>query len=179
VTDSDRPRLRDLLVADYDHFFKRLTLRLRSQDAAVEALHETFLRLDRMNDPVVQRPKEYIFRAAINIAKNLRKAESYRAGASEVAAIFDVPDAAPNSARIVEARSDIEALKRALAELPARRREVLSAISIEGASPREVAARLQVSLRTVEIDLRQALQHCADRLSYKMPRRTGGPRPRC
>lgn len=179
MTDRDQPRLRDLLVADYDHFFKRLALRLRSQDAAVEALHETFLRLDRMNDlVVVQKPKEYIFRAAINVAKNLRKAERYRTGAPDIAGILDIPDVAPNSARIVEARSEIEALKRALAELPARRREVLSAISIEGVSPREVAERLQVSLRTVEIDLKQALQHCADRLNYKMPRRTGGPRPR-
>ena len=80
--------------------------------------------------------------------------------------------------RVVEARSEIEAFKRALAELPPRPREVLRSISIEGQSPQEFAARLKVSIRTVESDLRLALGHCADSLEYKLRRRLGGPRPR-
>lgn len=173
-----QPRLRDVLVADYDHFFKRLSLRLRSRDQAAEVLHETFLRLDRVKDvESVQSPKDYIFRAAINIAKNRRKAETYRTSASRFDTVLDVADEAPDPARIVEARSEMEALKRALAELPARRREVVTAIALDGIPSREVAARLQVSLRTVEIDLKHALQHCADHLGYKFVPRAGGPRP--
>jgi RNA polymerase sigma-70 factor (ECF subfamily) len=160
-------------------FFKRLTIRLRSRDAAIEALHETFLRLDRMSDcTAVQSPKTYIFHAAVNIAKNRWKAETYRVGAAQVDALFDVPDEAPDQGRIVEARSEIDALKHALAELPPRRREILNAIAIEGLSAQDVAARLRVSLRTVETDLKHALDHCAARLDHKRIRRTGGPRPR-
>lgn len=179
MTDA-QPRLRDLLVADYERLCRSLALRLKSKDSASEVLHETFLRLDRMSsDAQVQSPKDYIFRAAINIAKNRHKAENCRATAAQVEAILDIRDEAPDPARIVEARSEIEALKRVLRELPARRREILNAISIEGIPPREVAARLQVSLRTVELDLKQALEHCAERLGYKLIRRAGGPRPRC
>lgn len=175
-----QPRLRDLLVADYERLCRSLTLRLKSKDSASEVLHETFLRLDRLNSDVqVQSPKDYIFRAAINIAKNRHKAENGRATAAQVEAVLEIRDEAPDPARIVEARSEIEALKRVLRELPARRREILNAISIEGIPPREVAARLQVSLRTVEMDLKQALEHCAERLGYKLTRRAGGPRPRC
>jgi len=180
MTETVRPRLRDLLAANYDYFIGRLTIRLQSRDAAIEALHETFLRLDRMNNcAAVHNPKSYIFHAAINIAKNRRKAETYRAGASESDAFFDVPDDSPDQARAVEARSEIDALKHALRELSPRRREILNAISIEGIPPREVATRLQVSLRTVETDLKHALEHCAARLDYKLIRRAGGPRPRC
>lgn len=180
MTETDRPRLRDLLAANYDYFIGRLTNRLHSRDAAIEALHETFLRLDRMtNCAAVQSPKSYIFHAAVNIAKNRRKAETYRISASEFDGLSDVPDDSPNQARTVEARSEIDALKVALRELSPRRREILNAISIEGIPPREVAIRLQVSLRTVETDLKHALEHCAARLDHKLIRRNGGPRPRC
>jgi len=128
---AEQRRLRDVLVADYDHFFRRLSLRLRCRDQAAEVLHETFLRLARVKHlEAVQHPKEYIYRAAINIAKNRRKAETYRASALLFDTTLEVPDEAPDPARIVEARSEIAALKRALAALPARRREVVTAIAI-------------------------------------------------
>jgi RNA polymerase sigma-70 factor (ECF subfamily) len=53
----------------------------------------------------------------------------------------------------------------------------LRSISIEGQSAREVAARLQVSVRTVENDLKLALGHCADSLNH-IARRSGRSRPR-
>jgi RNA polymerase sigma-70 factor (ECF subfamily) len=65
-----------------------------------------------------------------------------------------------------------------LAELPPRPRDVLHSIAIEGQTAQEVAARLQVSIRTVESDLKLALGHCADSLDLKLYRRLGGPRLR-
>jgi RNA polymerase sigma-70 factor, ECF subfamily len=179
VADINRVRLRGQLVENYDDLIRKLTRRLGSADFAHEALHETFMRLDRVTDVVpVRSPADYIFRTAINIAKDRQKAQNYRVSASEIDALLDVCDDGPDPARIVEARSEIEAFKRALAELPARPREVLRSISIEGESADKVAARLQVSLRTVESDLKQALRHCADSLSHTLTRRLGGPRPR-
>ena len=179
MADSNRIRLRGQLVENYDGLIRKLTRRLGSSDFAHDALHETFLRLDRVTDAVpVRSPTDYIFRTAINIAKDRQKAQSYRVSASEIDALLEVCDDEPDPARIVEARSEIEAFKRALAELPPRPREVLRSISIEGQSAREVAARLQVSIRTVESDLRLALGHCADSLDHTLHRRLGGPRPR-
>ncbi|WP_311740636.1 RNA polymerase sigma factor [Bradyrhizobium huanghuaihaiense] len=150
-----------------------------SADFAHEALHETFLRLDRVTDAEpVRSPADYIFRTAINIAKDRRKAQNYRVSASEIDAFLDICDDEPDPARVVEARSEIEAFKRALAELPPRPREVLRSISIEGQPAHQVAARLKVSIRTVESDLKLALGHCADSLEHTLRRRLGGPRPR-
>ena len=65
-----------------------------------------------------------------------------------------------------------------IGRLPERPREVLRSISIEGKPSHEVAERLQVSIRTVESDLKLALSHCANCLGHILPRRLGRPRPR-
>ncbi|MHC2464873.1 RNA polymerase sigma factor [Bradyrhizobium embrapense] len=179
MADTNQARLRDQLVQNYDGLIARLTRRLGSSDFAYEALHETFLRLDRVTDAVpVRSPADYLFRIAINVAKDRRKAQTYRLGVSEADALLDVCDEQPDAARVVEARSEIAAFKYALAGLPDRPRQVLEGISIEGVTPQEVAARLQISLRTVENDLRLALRHCATVLGRTVVRRLGGPRLR-
>ncbi len=179
MTSINRVRLRSQLVENYDTLIRKLTRRLGSSDFAHEALHETFVRLDRVTDAVpVRSPADYIFRTAINVAKDRQKAQNYRVSRTEIDTLLDVSDDAPDPARIVEARSEIEAFKRALSELPERPRAVLESILVEGRPPQEVSAELRVSLRTVESDLKLALSHCADRLSHTMIRRLGGPRPR-
>jgi RNA polymerase sigma-70 factor, ECF subfamily len=179
VADINRVRLRGQLVENYNGLVRKLTRRLGSSDFAHEALHETFLRLERVTDAVqVRSPIDYIFRIAINIAKDRQKARNVRAGVAEIDALLDICDEKPEPARIVEARSEVEAFKRALAQLPARPREVLHSIAVEGQSAEQVAARCGVSVRTVEGDLKLALNHCADCLNYKLVRRLGGPRPR-
>jgi RNA polymerase sigma-70 factor, ECF subfamily len=179
VANINRALLRGQLVENYEGFVRKLTRRLGSSDFAYEALHETFLRLERVADAVhVQSPADYIFRTAINIAKDRQKAQNRRVSAAEVDALLDICDDGPDPARIAEARSEIEAFKRALAGLPPRPREVLQAIAIEGQAAQQVAERFGVSVRTIENDLKLALSHCADRLDYKLIRRLGGPRPR-
>jgi len=172
-------RLRSQLVRNYDDLVRQLTRRFGSSDAAYETLHETFLRLDRVTDgAAILSPADYVFRTAINVAKDKQKAENYRVSASEIDALLDVCDETPDPARIVEARSEVEAFKLALAQLPERAREVLRSICIDGNSLHEVAARLNVSARTVESDLKLALQRCADGIGRPLVRRLGGPRPR-
>ncbi len=176
MADFNRAGLRRQLVENYGGLIRQLTRRLGSSDVAYEAPHETFLRLDRVTDDVpVQSPADYLFRAAINVAKDRQKAVNYRMAVSELDALLEVSDDGPDPARVIEARSEIEALKRALAQLPERPRRVLCSMSMEGKSAREVAADLQVSIRTVESDLRSALNHCAVCLGNRLVRRLGGP----
>ncbi len=180
MAEINRMRLRGQLADNYDGLVKKLTRRLGSSDFAYEALHETFLRLERVTDTVpIRSPADYIFRIAINIAKDRQKAQRSPRwhGRNRRAARRRVTKDRAR-ARIVEARSDIDAFRRALAELPARPRDVLYSVAIEGRSPQDVAARLGVSVRTVESDLKLALSHCADCLDYTLIRRLGGPRPR-
>jgi RNA polymerase sigma-70 factor (ECF subfamily) len=179
VQDSNPQKLRQQLIDNYDKLVRRLTRRLGSSDFAYEALHETFVRLQGVPDSTqVRSPADYIFQTAINVAKNRRKALSYRVPAAEIDALIDVSDESPDPARTVEARSDFEAFERALMELPERPRHVMRLMSLEGKTARETADQLKVSVRTVAADYQLALQHCAESLGRPLVVGLGGPRPR-
>lgn len=170
--------LRTLLLAEYVEFDRRLTRRLGSPDLASEALNETYLRLERMRElGQVRSPKAYLFRIALNIAADRRRAEKRRLTSGEVDALLDIPDDRPDAARVIEDRSEINLLKRAIAELPERRRRVLMLSRIEGMPNREIAALLGVTVRTVETDLKQAVEHCTDRLKRPTRVKFGFQRP--
>jgi RNA polymerase sigma factor (sigma-70 family) len=157
--------LRDLLLTEYIDLDQRLTRRLGSADFASEVLHETYLRLEGINEiGPVRSPKAYLFRIALNIANDRRRAESRRLTVDEVDALLDIPDDRPDAARIIEYRSELKLLRRAIAELPERRRRVLMFSRIDGLPNREIARLLGVTVRTVETDLKQAIEHCAERL---------------
>lgn len=154
--------LRDLLASQYDDFRRRLTRRLGSEDLANESLQETWLRLHRNDDVgVVQSPAGYVLRVAMNIATDRRRTEGRVARRSDIAAALDVvPDPAPGPDREVEARSELDALNRAIATLPTRARQILIAGRIEGLSQTEIAERFGISPRMVRFELRRALDHC-------------------
>jgi RNA polymerase sigma-70 factor (ECF subfamily) len=130
------------------------------------------VRLDSVADGTeVRSPTDYIFRTAINLAKNHRKAQSYRVPASEIDGLIEVSDETPSPAQIAEARSDFEAFERALMQLPERCRHVVRMISLEGRTAQETADRLGISVRTVTSDYQQALQHCVKRPTARQPAR--------
>lgn len=168
--DTNKTVLRDLLLADYRNLDRRLARRLRSTDLASDVLHDTYLRLEEMNDVgPVRSPEAYLLRIAVNIANDRRRAESRRLTTEEVDQLLDIPDDQPDAERAIEARSEVELLRRAIAELPERRRRVLLLSRVEDVPNREIAARLGLTVRTVETDLKQAVEHCAQRLRRSVP----------
>jgi RNA polymerase sigma-70 factor (ECF subfamily) len=177
VAESNRLKLRQQLVDDYDGLIKNLSRRLGSTDVAYEALHETFVRLGNVADATeIRHPADYIFRTAINVAKNSRKAQSYRVSASEIDELIGVSDEAPTPAQVAESRSDFEAFERALMKLPERPRQVLRMMSFEGKTAQETADFLGVSVRTVAADYQLALAECAKGVDRPLIARLGGPR---
>ncbi|WP_354114753.1 RNA polymerase sigma factor [Bradyrhizobium sp. LA7.1] len=170
--------LRTLLLAEYVDFDRRLTRRLGSSDLASEALNETYLRLEGMRElGPVRSPKAYLFRIALNIAADRRRAEKRRLTVDEVDALLEIPDDRPDAACVIEDRSEVNLLRHAIAELPERRRRVLMLSRIDGMPNREIAALLGVTVRTVETDLKQAVEHCADRLKRPVRTKFGFQRP--
>ena len=178
MSDSNRKSLRETLLADYEGLTTRLTRCLGSSDLAREALHETFLRVDRVSEAVSLRsPVDYLFRTAINIAKDRRKSNGYLLSTAEIASIIDIPDEAPDPSVIAEARLELKELEKALGELPDRRRNVFVAAHIEQLPHSEIATRFGINVRTVEFDLQHAMEHLSRRLGRKIIRRFG-PRPK-
>jgi RNA polymerase sigma factor (sigma-70 family) len=179
MAETSRATLRHVLLAGYDNLAKRLTAQLGCSDLARDALQDTYLRLERAAEiGPVRNPRAYLLRIALNVAANRRVASRRRLTATETEALLEVADEAPDPARIVEARSEIEALKAALAELPPRRREIFLAAWVEEVPHQEIAKRFEVTIRTVQIELKHALEHCALRLGRQVRKNFASRRSR-
>lgn len=144
----------------------RLGARLRSRELADEALSETWLRLSREGElGVVKNARAYLMRMALNIAIDRRRAGARLASAADIDALLSLPDTEPGPERIALARLELRALEEAVARLTPRRRAVLVAARLEGQTCRAIAEAMGLSKRTVEMELRAALDHCADHLA--------------
>ncbi len=178
MSNSNSQSLRSALSHEYESLTRRLTRCLGSSDLAREALHETFLRVEHVSDTLsLISPTDYVFRTAINVAKDRRKREGRLLSESEVASILSIADDRPDPSAVTEARLELKELGKALAELPERRRAVFVAAHVEQVPHSEIAARFKVNDRTIAFDLQYALEHLSRRLGRKVIRRFG-PRPK-
>lgn len=159
--ETSRAILIKSLLASYDDLKRILAQKIGSEDAAADALHDTFVRLNApLEIGAVKSPRAYLLRIALRLAAERRRSEQ-RGAPTDAELLFDVVDDAPDPARIVEARSEIERLKIALTDMPRRRRAILIAAAVDDMSSAEIAARFGVTRRTVQIELRRALVQCA------------------
>jgi RNA polymerase sigma factor (sigma-70 family) len=167
--------LRQLLAGDYDNLRHRLTRRLGSAEFASEVLHETWLRLERYATQAnpLHNPKAYLFRVALNVAKDLRHVDSRRLTLSEIEALRHADRDELDPARFAGGRAEMEALVRALEELPERRRAIFVAARVDDLPYRDIAARFGISVRMVERELKRAWEHCRLRLEINSSQQVG------
>lgn len=156
--------LRDFLVANYAHLLRRLHRQLGCQEQASECLHDAWLRLgDTEICAPVQNPEAYVYRVACNLAMDrLRTCRPWQYTSDAVTELEHLADHSPGPDHIAAARSDLAAVERAMKRLPLRHRSVLVALRIDELTRQEVAARYDLSLRSVDTALRQALDYCAE-----------------
>ncbi len=170
--------LRQTLAASYDALVRKLTRRLGSADLADDALHDAWLKLEAEPDPAkIRDPFAYVLRVATNEATEVRRREARRAAmlgqggeqgsGSTGRTGLEAADEMPDPEQIAIARSEWTALKAAIKGLPARQREIVLAAWGENKSYDEIAVQHGVSVRTIQIEVKRALEHCARQLGRK------------
>lgn len=168
MADSGRAMLRDFLLERYSHLKFLLSRRLGNPDLAGDALQDIWLRLENHGSgeaiEPVQNPGAYLYRMAFNAAIDQQRAEDRRLSVGEVETMLDLVSPAPGPAEVAEANSELDALIRAMEQMPTRRRDILLAVRLEGTPQRELAERFGISLRLVELELQRAQEHCAAKL---------------
>lgn len=172
---EDRDNLHSIFLQQRDALARFLTRRMGCAETAQDLTQETWLRIARVGGGEdICNPRAYLFRIAANVAADHRRAEIRRRLApDEVDNLLAVPDETPGPEAVAEARSDVAALREALAELPERRREILILNRLQGMTQRAIAEKLGLSTRTVEKEIQRALEHCGARLGKKAGRRCG------
>jgi RNA polymerase sigma-70 factor (ECF subfamily) len=166
--------LRELFLAKYQDFRKRLRIRLGSEDLANEAMQETWLRVESMPDAApVEYPAAYLFKIAVNVAEDQRRGSARLLSMEELEELYELADEAAGPVREVEGRQQLAALEAALAELPRRRQAIVIAARVDEVPHREIAERFGISVRTVEKELRAGLEHCCRKLEKEYVQRFG------
>lgn len=174
MTKNSTVRMRAIFEDKYQRFRERLRRRLGSDALAIEVLHETWLRLERIGDvSAIQKPESYLFRMALNEAADRKEADNRKLSVAEVEVLRHMMDHTLDPERIAEARWEMDALAAALTELTPRRKAIFLLARVDEMKHADIAARFGISPRMVEKELVQALQHCAQRLGRKVVRRFG------
>ena len=174
MIETPRSTLRALLENGYLGLRDRLKKRLGSQDLADEALQDTWLRLARGGEVgTLERPDHYLFRIALNAAADRRDAENRKLSQAEVYATLHIADHVLDAQEIADARGELRLLEDALEDLSPRRKAIFILARVDEIAHDEIARRFGISGRMVEKELRQALDHCAERLGRNVVRRFG------
>lgn len=157
---SPRDRLISLLISEFAELKRRLTGRLGSAEAASEALQDTYVRLRRTEDlGEVRNPRSYLLSMAINIAINRFRSEARHLSSADVQELIDLPDDNPDPEQVASARSDLEAVERALQGLPERRRAMFCRFWVHSVGYQEIALEFNVSERTVRNEILLGTRH--------------------
>ncbi|ABD06917.1 sigma-24 (FecI-like) [Rhodopseudomonas palustris HaA2] len=183
MTEAGWAALQQRLLLRYDDFKRRLTRYLGSSELAGDALHDTWLRLQRGGQiDAVRSPDTYLLRIAINMGRDHLRAENRLVSTSDAATLLGISDDAPDAERDAEGRSELRLLTAIMAELPPRQKAILIAARVEGLPRGEIARRYGVSVRYVHRELQAAHDYCAERLEkmtadlYRLaPRETSLP----
>lgn len=174
MNETSRDLLRRIFLLGYDDLKVRLARRLGSVEMAHDALHDTWLRLERA-DPIgpVAQPKPYILRIAHNIALKRLRSGRDMVTLEEVREELSLVDHGPSPAQISGARAEWDSLLQAAEELTRRQRDILFAARVDNEPIADIAARFGISERAVARDLRRAVLHCAERLERNVVQTRG------
>jgi RNA polymerase sigma factor (sigma-70 family) len=129
-----------------------------------DLVQETYARLLRVRAKGrIRSARGLLFATARNAARDLFRrravAQTHSVGEIDWSRVFDPAPATPE---VVSRQQEVELLEAAIRALPERCRAVLILRRYENLSRREIAERLGISERTVEVHLTKALRRCGD-----------------
>lgn len=164
---NDRSGVVDRLFARYRMGLLRYVARLvSSADDAEDVVQETYARLleARSLDAADSRVRAYMFRIATNLVYDRFRAQR-RHGTRVALEESELSDTERDPGRIVSDEQCMALVKKTLLELRPRSRKVFLLRVSKQLSYQEIAERLGVSTRTVEREMRHAIDRCQRRLN--------------
>lgn len=139
-----------------------LRRRLRVAADAADVAQETYIRmLQYEGSKEIQSPASLLFRIAINVANDLgRNDQARRAALQCPIEEVDLESEWPSAEREIAARQELEALYKAIAELPPKCQQVFLLSRVRRMTYPEIARHCGISVKMVEKHISHALQVC-------------------
>jgi RNA polymerase sigma-70 factor (ECF subfamily) len=168
LTPAESEFARELFELHRPSLYRYLVGLLPSQDDAREVLQETYLRLLRQRsfEHIRANARAYLFQIATNLARDLFRQRTHRADIAREGALRDpdTTDWATWPDLELTGEQLVQIIVAALEELPGPMREAVLLYRFRDMTHHEIAARLQLSTRTIERYIRDGLAHIARRL---------------
>lgn len=128
---------------------------------ADDVVQEAFTRLKNRSLSDIDRPENFLYIMAANIARDMTRREKSRRLYVETEGQDtgqSVNSLVPE--RFVLAREEVHWLSKAVAGLPRKQRQAFLLIKIEGLSYKDAAKRMDISVNTIERHMVKALSIC-------------------
>lgn len=155
-----------------------LARKLDNTEDAAEIAQEAFLRLHRMQSPeTLDNARAYLFQTATNLATDQlrRRSLHHRYLRREQGSLWpgdEETDAGADTVspeHVLAARQKLQAIYRAVEELPVHIRQAFLLHRRNGLSYEAIAREMGVSVSSVEKYILQALRHCRRRMTHLYP----------
>ena len=169
--DRKRKILFDTYLAYRGALTRMLRARLGNEQDAEDLVQELYLRLQRSAEPEVREPAAYLYKMALNLARDHQR-ERQRSKARDRHWVDETQTELGGEAVVGETPADIaygakqrlERVMTALGELSPQCRRVFILHKFEGLAHAEISARLGIGRSTVEKHMTTALKHLTKRL---------------
>jgi len=160
---GDAPnRLQQVMLGERDRLVRFLAAR-GAADQAEDLFHDLWQKLATLPERPVGDPLSYLFRAAENLMRDLRRAAISRdRRQSDWHGLADTPHDRPASDRSLIAREQLTAIEATLAALGPRADKIFRRYRLDGVGQADIAAEWGISLSSVEKDLQKAYRAIAD-----------------
>ncbi|MFC3443411.1 RNA polymerase sigma factor [Sphingobium rhizovicinum] len=156
---SNAAALSDMLILERASIIRRLVRIVGSEPAAEDVAQSLYLRVQRIDDSIaIVNKRSFLFRLASNLAIDHVRAEGTRARIQAEAEAFLWADfAQPGPEEIVAAEAELQQVLTAARTLPEPTRSIFRMHRFDGLRQSDVAAKLGVSVTTIEKHVRRAL----------------------
>lgn len=156
-----------LLLAERASLIRTAQNIVGSAAAAEDVAQSMWFRVQRVeDDPPILNKRAYLYRLAINLASDRRRADRrYNALFDTDDLPDDISDGTPTAETRLLDRERLDAMMQALDELPPRVRQIFMMRKFDEMPISEIGDRLGVSRSTIAKSLQAALLHCDDRLN--------------
>ncbi len=165
VTADNQQQLNTLFIAQRGALIRMLSRVVGCASLAEDLAQEAYLRVAKaLNSRPIEHLQPFLYQTAQYLAfdhlRHQRSKRRFEYQPGDDSQINQVPTTAPGPDSHVQGQQQLQLLQKVLASLPKRQQQILVLHKLHGLSQGEIAQRLQVSLSTVEKDLRHALNAC-------------------
>jgi RNA polymerase sigma factor (sigma-70 family) len=156
--------LKSLVVENHGALIRFIRRRIGDADEADDIAQDLYCQIARQPHAAdIKQPRAYLFRAARNLLYNRSQHRRSINAAGHIsiddATEVDVMSHAPSPEHVTQGRQELVIVEAAIAELSPKCRAAFLMVRFEGRSYKDVAARMGLSVKSIEYYIRQALTH--------------------